>query len=256
MPPSNIARILNNGSNLRILEKLKARPYYPRELAADMGLSESFVVRRLKAMEEHDIVEGKWENEGSRKVKRYYLKDVNIKLGWEGLEVSTAEAPRKGTINVLKELGGPIVRLPVAAILLCGMFFNIWPLVAIVAALFVWDAAIDYAYYGNFKLKTPLLSTAANLFVALLLTAFIAVEMNGQLQYIWLEAGALTMTIGLILILFVLLYRSRFYQLEVNELYASMHDLMDRIEAGPLYIKAFYLPMALRWKVSEYFSLV
>jgi predicted transcriptional regulator len=45
-----------------------------------MGVSEPFIVRRLKAMEEHDIVEGRWETEGSRKVKRYYVKDVTLQL--------------------------------------------------------------------------------------------------------------------------------------------------------------------------------
>jgi hypothetical protein len=112
------------------------------------------------------------------------------------------------------------------------------------------------AYYRNFKLKTPMLSAAANLFVALLLAAFIAVEIGAPLQGTWQEAGTLAMTIGLILILLILLYRSRFYQLEVNDLYESMHGLMDRIESGPLYVKAFYLPMALRWKTNEYFNLV
>ena len=37
VPPKNIASILNNESNLRILEKLKERPFIPRELAAEMG---------------------------------------------------------------------------------------------------------------------------------------------------------------------------------------------------------------------------
>jgi len=112
MPPKNIASVLNNESNLRILEKLKVCPHYPRELAAEMGVSEPFVVRRLKAMEEHGIVEGKWETEGSRKVKRYYVNDVTLQLGKGGLKVTTAEAPVKQEINIFKELAGTITRLP------------------------------------------------------------------------------------------------------------------------------------------------
>ena len=94
MPPKTIASLLNNESNLRILEKLKIKPYYPRELAAEMKLSEPFLVRRLKAMEEYDIVEGRWENEGGRKVKRYYVKDITMQLGKDGLKVTLPSKPR------------------------------------------------------------------------------------------------------------------------------------------------------------------
>jgi predicted transcriptional regulator len=73
-----MARILNNGTNLRIIEKLKVKPFYPGDLASEMSLSEPFIVRRLKAMEECGIAEGKWETQGSRKVKRYYLKDIKL----------------------------------------------------------------------------------------------------------------------------------------------------------------------------------
>jgi DNA-binding HxlR family transcriptional regulator len=61
VPARDVARLLNNESNLKILDKLKTRPYYPRELAQEMELSEPFVVRRLKAMEAEDIVEGRWD---------------------------------------------------------------------------------------------------------------------------------------------------------------------------------------------------
>ncbi len=74
---------------MRILGWLKAKPYYPRELAAAMNVSEQFIVRRLKAMEKHGIVEGKWENEGGHRVKRYYPKDITIQIGDEGLEVKS-----------------------------------------------------------------------------------------------------------------------------------------------------------------------
>ena len=104
MTAKNIANVLNNESNLRILEKLKERPFYPRELAAEMGLSEPFIVRRLKSMEAYDIVEGRWENEGSRKVKRYYIKDVTLQLGKSGLKVSSAEMPKKQGVNFKNDM--------------------------------------------------------------------------------------------------------------------------------------------------------
>ncbi len=253
MPPKNIASVLNNESNLRILEKLKVRPYYPRELAAEMGVSEPFVVRRLKAMEEHDIVEGKWETEGSRRVKRYYVKDVTLQLGKDGLKVTTTEAPVKQEIHIFKELAGTITRLPLLLMLIVGVLLNIWYLVAIVAIIFLWNAAIDLAFYKNFKLKTPLLSMIVNLAVALLLTGMIALS---DIPLVPVEITAIAMVIGLAILILVIVYRSRFYQLEYSELIEDMVSLMAKLEGAPVYVKAFYLPTAIRWNINEYFGLI
>lgn len=253
MPAKNIASVLNNESNLRILEKLKVRPYYPRELAGEMGLSEPFIVRRLKAMEEHDIVEGRWETEGSRKVKRYYVKDVTLQLGKDGLKVTTSEVQAKQDINIFKELAGTLTRLPLILVLVCGVIFNIWYLVAIVAIIFVWNAAIDYAFYKNFRLKTPLLSMVVNMAVALLLAGIIAVS---GISSVPAEIAAIAMAIGLAVLVLVVVYRSRFYQLEYSELIEDMVGLMAMLEEAPLYVKAFYLPTAIRWKINEYFGLI
>jgi DNA-binding transcriptional ArsR family regulator len=253
VPARNIASVLNNESNLSILEKLKIRPYYPRELAGEMGLSEPFIVRRLKAMEEHGIVEGKWETEGARRVKRYYIKDVNIKLGREGLEVTTNDVPPKKQINIKNEIIGTIIRLPLIILLLCGIFFNIPIIVAAVSIFFIWNAAIDFAFHKNFKLKTPLLSLIVNLSMAVLLAA-IAVQslLAGTSQ----EILAVTMIVLLIVALVAIVYRSRFYQMEVGELLEDMTDLLARIEKSPFYVKLFYLPTVVRWKASEYFDLI
>ncbi|BAI61444.1 conserved hypothetical protein [Methanocella paludicola SANAE] len=253
MPAKNIASVLNNESNLRILEKLKVRPYYPRELAGEMGLSEPFIVRRLKAMEEHDIVEGRWETEGSRKVKRYYVKDVTLQLGKDGLKVTTSEVQAKQDINIFKELAGTLTRLPLILVLVCGVIFNIWYLMAIVAIIFVWNAAIDYAFYKDFRLKTPLLSMVVNMAVALLLMGIIAVS---GISSVPAEIAATAMVIGLAVLVLVVVYRSRFYQLEYSELIEDMVGLMARLEEAPLYVKAFYLPTAIRWKINEYFGLI
>ncbi len=256
MPAKNIASVLNNESNLRILEKLKVRPYYPRELAGEMGVSEPFIVRRLKAMEEHDIVEGRWETENGRNVKRYYVKDVTLQLGKDGLQVTTAEAPvkaEKAEINILKEMAGTLVRLPLILILIAGVIFNIWYLVAAVAILFFWNAAIDHEFYSTTRLKTPLISTFINLAVSILLLGIVA---ESFVPAVSMEIAAVIMIICLALLLLGVVYRSRYYQLEYSELIDAMVGLIARLDRAPLYVKIFYLPTAIRWKINEYFGLV
>jgi DNA-binding transcriptional ArsR family regulator len=249
----NLAGVLNNESNLRILEKLKERPFYPREMAGEMGLSEPFIVRRLKAMEVHDIVEGRWETEGMRRVKRYYLKDVNIRLGRKGLEVTTGKAPAKRRIEVKNELLGTLFRLPLIALLVYGIFFNVSLVVGAVCVYFLWNAAIDYAFYRDFRLKTPLFSMAVNVSIAALLVTFLG---DSYLSLVPMEAMAVASFVGLVTLLLILIYRSRFYQMEVDELFEDMTELMGRIGDTSLYVKAFYLPVVARWKANEYFGLI
>lgn len=253
MPPRNIASILNNESNLRILEKLKGRPYYPRELAGEMGVSEPFVVRRLKAMEEYDIVEGRWEAEGSRRVKRYYVKDVTLQLGKGGLQVTTSDAPVKKDIDVVKEALGTMTRLPLILVLLAGVVLNVWYLVTACGFAFAWYAAIDYAFYRDSRLKTPFLSMIVNLAIVLLLAAFLAAT---EATPVPPGAAAIAMSAGIIVLLLVIVYRSRFYQLEYAKLFEVMGRLMARLEKEPLHVRAFYLPIVVRWKVNEYFGLI
>jgi DNA-binding transcriptional ArsR family regulator len=253
VPLRNIARLLNNESNLRILEKLKEKPYYPRELAAAMNVSEPFVVRRLRAMEECGIVEGAWETEGSRKVKRYYLKDINIRLGKGGLEVKIEDVPAKRQINVKNELLGTAIRLPLIIMLLIGVFTGNQPIIAAICLYFIWNAAIGYAFYRRFSLKTPLFSLAINLAIALLLAAMLAHDVLAGMPQ---EMLAIIMAAALVLVLLALVYRSRFYQLEVGELFESMDILMEKLKDEPVYVKAFYLPSVIRWKANEYFGLI
>ncbi len=253
VPSKNIARLLNNESNLRILEKLKEKPYYPRELAMEMKVSEPFVVRRLKAMEECGIVEGVWETEGNRRVRRYYPKDVNIRLGRGGLEVTTEDVPLKRQINVKNELLGTAIRLPLIILLLIGVFMDIGLIIAALCLYFIWNAAIGYAFYRKFNLKTPLFSLAINLFIALLLAAMLAQGIAASMPQ---EIVAIAMAIGAIFVLLALLYRSRFYQLEVDALFDSMEELMEELKNAPAHVRAFYLPSAIRWKANEYFGLI
>jgi len=138
-------------------------------------------------------------------------------------------------------------------ILIFGVLFNIWYLVAFVAIIFLWNAAIDLAFYENFKLKTPMLSMIVNLAVTLLLTGMIALPDNPPVP---VEITAIAMVIGLAVLVMVIVYRSRFYQLEYGELIEDMVGLMARLEDSPVHLKAFYMPAAIRWKINEYFGLI
>ena len=128
VPSKNIASILNNESNMRILGWLKTKPYYPRELAGKMNISEQFIVRRLKAMEEYGIVEGKWESEGGHRVKRYYPKDITMQIGDEGLEVmsdhDTKISPDKKWKYIKKELINALLMFLWLPLVLCGVLFD------------------------------------------------------------------------------------------------------------------------------------
>jgi len=254
VPPKNIASILNNESNLRILEKLKARPYYPRELAAEMGLSEPFVVRRLKAMEEHDIVEGRWEAEGTRKVKRYHVKDVTLQLGKDGLKVTTAEVPVKKGINLRNELFGRLLRLPLLAVFAYGILFNVPILIGIMLVLVFWFLLINIAYYLEYRFTTSLLSTVIYAFGTLVLAGILFVD---QLAIaVPAEAIAVVTALFAVALVLVLVYQSRYYQLECDGMFKSTADLISGLEDAPVYEKIFYLPVAIKWKVNEYFGLV
>lgn len=254
MPPKNIASILNNESNLRILEKLKVKPYYPRELAAEMGLSEPFIVRRLKAMEEHDIVEGRWEAEGTRRVKRYYVKDVTLQLGKDGLKVTTAEMPVKKGIDLKKEMLGRLLKLPLLAVLVYGLIFNVPVLIGILFVIVVWYLLINIAYYLEYRFVTSLLSiviyAAGTLVVGGILLA------DYKAPAVPAEAAAISTALLAAVLVLVLVYQSRYYQLEREDLFKCTGDLLSSLDDAPIYKKLFYLPVVIKWKINEYFGLV
>jgi len=92
-----------------------------------------------------------------------------------------------------------------------------------------------------------------NLAVTLLLTGMIALPDNPPVP---VEITAIAMVIGLAVLVMVIVYRSRFYQLEYGELIEDMVGLMARLEDSPVHLKAFYMPAAIRWKINEYFGLI
>jgi DNA-binding transcriptional ArsR family regulator len=254
VPAKNIASVLNNESNLRILEKLKERPYYPRELAAEMGLSEPFIVRRLKAMEEYGIVEGKWESEGTRKVKRYYVKDVTLQLGKEGLKVKTTEKPASGEINLKNEMIGRLTKIPLAILFVVGIIFNFAPLIAILCLLLAWYTIAYYGIYEALKYKTLLISSAISAIAAGLL--FTLLYLNQMLVPVSQFAVSATEIVCVLAIIFLAVYQARYYQLELDRMIEDEKEFIEELDHASLYKKILYIPIAIRWQVSKYFGLL
>jgi DNA-binding transcriptional ArsR family regulator len=258
VPQKNIASILSNESNLRILDKLKARPYYPRELAAEMKLSEPFIVRRLKAMEEYGIVEGRWENEGARKVKRYYPLDLTMQLGKDGLKVTSGEARVKTDISLQKEAIKLLIWLPVLAFIACGIIYGIPILLAISLALITWQLAVDIALYRHYRYKA--LVTASYLLIVGLvsMTGWIAVRFIAHIDTLSQPDTGVGLAYGLVGAAFFigLIYHVRFSQAESKDFIADKRDFIQALDSKSIPVKLFYIPFVLRWKINEYFNLI
>jgi DNA-binding transcriptional ArsR family regulator len=253
VPARDVARLLNNESNLKILDRLKARPYYPRELAQEMELSEPFVVRRLKAMEAEDIVEGRWESEGSRKVKRYYLKDVKIEYGREGLKVSSEEMPAppaKKTIDLKKEMIGRLIKLPLMVVCLAGIVLNIPVILVAMLGLVLWYTLITAGFYRRYHYTSSLLSIPVYAFSTMMIGSILV----GDAVQIVIPLSAIFGFFAIILV-YIMLYQARYYQLELEEMLDTTGTFMEGLDNEPWHVRLFYLPMALKWKLAEYFKI-
>ena len=254
VPPKNIASILNNESNLRILEKLKERPFYPRELAGEMGLSEPFIVRRLKAMEEHDIVEGRWENEGNRKVKRYHIKDITLQLGKEGLKVTSAERPVKIGINLKNDMIGRLIKIPLAILFVIGVIFNVTPLIAILCLLLIWYTMAYYGIYEALKYKTLLISSAISAIgTGLLFTLLYMNLMHMPASEISISATEIVCILAIVLLA---IYQARYYQLEIDQMIGDEKEFIEDLDHSSFFKKVLYLPIAIRWQANKYLGLI
>ncbi|OPY30245.1 MAG: hypothetical protein A4E28_00360 [Methanocella sp. PtaU1.Bin125] len=254
MPARDVARILNNESNLKILDKLKARPYYPRELAGEMALSEPFVVRRLKAMEEEGLVEGRWETEGSRKVKRYYLMDVKIEYGREGLKVTSEEIPAPPAapgIDMKKELVGRLIKLPLIIIFVAGILLDIPIIIGAMLVFMTWYTLVIAGVYRRFRFKTHLLSIPVYGINTLVLVSLLL----GNLFLVDVPLGAVLGVLAVVLI-YIMLFQARYYQIELENITQTYRRFVSELEDAPLATKLLYLPIVVRWKISEYFHLV
>jgi hypothetical protein len=241
---------LNNESNLRIIEKLKTRPYYPRELAAEMGLSESFLVRRLKAMEEFDIVEGRWDTEGGRKVKRYYVKDVTMQLGKDGLEVQPAEATAPAGFNLQKEAIKLLVTFSVVILAYFGYIIN-QPVIVIAACLLMaWHMAIDVALYRHYHHKTMV---AEVLVLAATVVNFVSIYVPISASK---DIANIINTAYLIGFFLLFVFWIRFSTEEARDLTRDKLNFLSELDDASTPAKLFYLLFVIMWKVRDYFEII
>jgi len=257
VPSKNIAAVLNNESNLRILEKLKERPFYPRELSAEMGLSEPFIVRRLKAMEEHDIVEGRWETEGGRKVKRYYVGDIKMHLGKDGLKLTSAEATPGGEIDLKKEATKFLLSLPIILAVFYVMNSQNIMLMAATCLYWGWLVFINMALYRYNPYKNIVTATIILVVGILFLSTLLVIQV--------IPIDLITGYVVLIRLFFIiigfflfigLIYHVRFSLVEARDMAIDKKDLITNLDSASVPVKFFYLPLVLKWKLSEYFKLV
>jgi hypothetical protein len=219
-----------------------------------MELSEPFLVRRLKAMEGEDIVEGRWEAEGSRKVKRYYLKDVKIEYGRDGLKVSSEELPvlpAKKTIDMKNEMKARLLKLPLMAVCLAGIVLNIPVILGAMLVLFLWYLLITVGIYRRHHFMTSLLTIPVYAFSTLAIGSLLV----GDVLQVVIPLSAI---IGLfvVLLIYIMLYQARYYQLELDDIMEKTGAFVESLADEPWYIRLLYLPMALKWKINEYFKIV
>ncbi|RLF04154.1 MAG: hypothetical protein DRK00_07335 [Thermoprotei archaeon] len=83
-----ILRLLAKPAIIKILILLSTGPRYPRAIASTLGKSEAFVVRCLKSLERHGLVESSWTRVGGRNVKIYRLRTNSLTLEFAGGGVS------------------------------------------------------------------------------------------------------------------------------------------------------------------------
>jgi DNA-binding PadR family transcriptional regulator len=268
VPSKNIAGILNNESNLLILGWLKTKPYYPRELAAEMKISEQFIVRRLKAMEECGIVEGKWEREGNHRVKRYYPKDITMQIGKDGLEVTSDNASEmvpseKKWKYLKKELISSLLMVSWTPLILCGILLDAPILIVVPCIFLVWWATNNLAFYRSYKLKKLIVLIPVALIAAtLLMVRASIIYIVGKNFYV--HYSTLTIVILLVLIVFITIfinnciniYLYSSYQTKDENMIRSKREFISSIYPRPLYIRLFYLPIILTWKINKIFNIV
>ena len=258
MSSKNMATLLSKESNLRIIEMLKTRPYYPRELAAEMGLSEPFVVRRLRSLEESGIVEGRWESNGSRRVKRYFLMDITLELAKTGLKIKidntlTSDATVQYMINIRDETVKWAIALPFIAIALLGFVFNVTLLLLLVIIYSLWSGSINLSVYRKYGLKTNLLAALTSLFLIIIVFAG---GVDGKIIGTGLKIViAILIAIVTYAALILLTYRGQYRQKEWDNLKKSNTELIEIIPSKPSHIRAFYLPMTVKWKIFESFGI-
>ncbi|MCA1814390.1 MAG: helix-turn-helix domain-containing protein [Halobacteriales archaeon] len=94
-PPRDLLKLLANGTNREILTLLRGEPTWPRRIAELVGITEGEAQKRLKQMEEHGLVQGRWVHVG-KNVKQYTLeaKALRIEVGPDGLRLQLEGRPQ------------------------------------------------------------------------------------------------------------------------------------------------------------------
>lgn len=91
----NLVKVFLDSDTGRILDLAVVEHLYPNQIARKIGKSNSLVVKRLNILERFGIIEGRFETEGGKAVKKYEL--VGDKLN---LEINI----REGGIQLKKEV--------------------------------------------------------------------------------------------------------------------------------------------------------
>ena len=55
---------------------------------------------------------------------------------------------------------------------------------------------------------------------------------------------------------FIIIFQYSSYQIQVENLTKSKREFISSIDPAPLYIKLFYLPIIMTWKLNKIFNLV
>jgi hypothetical protein len=208
-------------------------------------------------MEEFKIVEGRWETEkNGRKVKRYYVKDIKMELGKDGLKVTSGDKPERKTIDPGREAIRFLVSLPMIVFIASGFFFVQPVILAISCLLFLWQLTISVAMYRTYRYTSTLMA------ILLLIVGIVS-----TLTFIWLIVlhntwpaqasdlgGAIYFCIGVVFF-YGLVKHIQFSQIEKKDMLNDNKELIENLDTSSIPVKIFYLPFVTRWRLKEYFGL-
>ncbi|MDQ4072736.1 MAG: hypothetical protein M3162_00385 [Thermoproteota archaeon] len=84
-----ILKLIGNRTNAKIITIIRRYPTSPRDLSIELKKDEADIVRRLKKMEKHGLVESKWGKRLDENVKLYCLTPnrMNIRFNLDGIDV-------------------------------------------------------------------------------------------------------------------------------------------------------------------------
>jgi hypothetical protein len=128
---------------------------------------------------------------------------------------------------------------------------NIPVILVAMLVLIAWYLLITVGFYRRYHFTTTLLSIPVNAFGTL---AIGAILVGDAIQVVI----PLSAVVGLfvVVLIYIMLYQARYYQLELDDMLEKTRAFIEGLEAEAWYVRLFYLPMALKWKINEYFKIV